>query len=194
MVFVVVDNNKSDLKLLSQRLTTAIPECQVQLFTDPLLSAKYICNNPVDAVFLADTMQPVNGFQLMQVLRKNIPKLAIVMLSDSDLNRVYAFQAGSTDYFQKPISAEQLEGVTKQIARAMRHDNKLESGEYNQRNESNLNPETNALADDELNYISGGSVVSPIVYCPKCGSANTALIIRPGYSGYSCRNCGRTWE
>lgn len=30
-------------------------------------------NNAVDVVFLVDDMQPVNGFRLMQVLRKNIP-------------------------------------------------------------------------------------------------------------------------
>lgn len=75
MTFVVVDNNKNDLGLLTQTIAAAVPECQVQPFTDPLLSAKYICSNPVDMVFLADSMHHVNGFQLMQVLRKNIPKL-----------------------------------------------------------------------------------------------------------------------
>ncbi|MEG2930081.1 MAG: hypothetical protein RR846_11120, partial [Oscillospiraceae bacterium] len=68
--FVVVDNNKNDLDLLATAIRAAMPESQVHPFTDPLLSAKYVCNNPVDMVFLADTMCPVNGFRLMQVLRK----------------------------------------------------------------------------------------------------------------------------
>lgn len=96
MNFVVVDNNKSDLDLLADAITAAIPECQVQLFTDPLLSAKYICNNSVDMVFLADAMRPVNGFRLMQVLRKNIPKLVVAMLSSNEVNRVDAIRAGRT--------------------------------------------------------------------------------------------------
>lgn len=116
MVFVVVDNNKNDLDLLTQTIVAAVPKCQVQSFTDPLLSAKYICNNPVDMVFLADAMRPANGFKLLKVLRKNIPKLTVVMLSDSELNRVDAVHAGVDDYLLKPVSADQLSGVIKQLA------------------------------------------------------------------------------
>lgn len=108
MKFVVVDNNKNDLKILAQTITATVPECQVQPFTDPLLSAKYICNNPVDMVFLADTMWPVNGFRLLQVLRKNMPKLTVVMLSGSDENRINAIRAGADDYLLKPVSADLL--------------------------------------------------------------------------------------
>ncbi|MEG2769823.1 MAG: hypothetical protein RR902_03315, partial [Oscillospiraceae bacterium] len=64
MNFVVVDNNKSDLERFAKELQNAMPECQVEPFTDPLLSAKYICNNQVDMVFIADDMRPVNGFRL----------------------------------------------------------------------------------------------------------------------------------
>lgn len=194
MVFVVVDNNKSDLELFTLAITAAVPACQVQSFTDPLLSAKYICNNPVDAVFLADTMHPVNGFQLMQVLRKNIPKLTIVMLSDSELNRVNALQAGFTDYIQKPISTEQLAGVVKQITRPSRHKKKFESEEYNMTNENNLTPEMDALSDEEMKYAAAGKVTPPVVNCPKCGSTNNVIIVIPGYSGYRCFNCNNIWE
>lgn len=61
-------------------------------------------------------MRLVNGFQLLHVLHKNIPKPTIVMFSDSELDRVDALQVGVTDYLQKPISAEQLENIMKQIA------------------------------------------------------------------------------
>lgn len=116
MHFVVVDNNKTDLALLTDAISASVPKCKVQPFTDPLLSAKYICNNEVDMVFLADTMRPVNGFQLLQVLRKNIPKLAVIMLSTSDENRVDAIQVGVDEYLTKPVSPDQLKGVVKQFA------------------------------------------------------------------------------
>lgn len=116
MNFVVVDNNESDLDLLATALIVAMPECQVQPFTDPLLSAKYICNNPVDMVFIVDTMRPVNGFRLLQVLRKNIPELAVIMLLENEQNRVDAIRVGTTDYLLKPVSADLLEGVLKQYA------------------------------------------------------------------------------
>ncbi|MEG2187298.1 MAG: response regulator [Clostridia bacterium] len=116
MNFVVVDNNKSDLERLANAIAVAAPECQIQPFTDPLLSAKYICNSPVDMVFIADDMRPVNGFGLLQVLRKNVPQLAVVMLSDSDLNRVDAIHAGACDYLLKPISPHMLGGLVKQLS------------------------------------------------------------------------------
>ncbi|MEG2930001.1 MAG: response regulator [Oscillospiraceae bacterium] len=116
MNFVVVDNNKSDLDLLAKAIAVAMPECQVQPFTDPLLSAKYICNNPVNMVFIADDMRPVNGFRLMQVLRKNVPKLAVVMLSKDEQNRMDAVHAGADDYLLKPISPHMLGGLVKQLA------------------------------------------------------------------------------
>ncbi|MEG1945411.1 MAG: response regulator [Oscillospiraceae bacterium] len=114
MNFAVVDNNKNDLELLAKTIRNAMPDCRIQLFSDPLLSAKYICNNPVDIVFLTDSMRPVNGFRLLQVLKKNVPRLAVVMLSDSDLNRVDAIRAGADDYLLKPISPHMLVGLMKQ--------------------------------------------------------------------------------
>lgn len=115
MNFVIVDNNKSDLDLLAQTIAAAVPECQIQPFTDPLLSAKYIYNNPVDVVFLADAMHPANGFRLLQVLRKSIPELAVVMLSNIEDNRVDAIRAGVDEYLLKPVSADLLGDVIKQL-------------------------------------------------------------------------------
>lgn len=116
MNFVVVDNNETDLALLTDIIYSAVPKCKILPFTDPLLSAKYICNNEVNAVFLADTMRPVNGFRLLKVLRKNIPKLAVIMISTSDANRVDAIQAGVDDYLIKPVSPDQLGDVIKQLS------------------------------------------------------------------------------
>lgn len=45
-----------------------------------------------------------SGFKLLKVLRKNIPALAVVMLSDSELNRIDAVHAGISDYLLKPVS------------------------------------------------------------------------------------------
>ncbi|MEG1945441.1 MAG: response regulator [Oscillospiraceae bacterium] len=74
-----------------------------------------MCNNPVDMVFLADTMCPVNGFRLMQVLRKNVPKLVVVMLSNDEQNRMDAIRAGADDYLLKPISPHMLGGLVNQL-------------------------------------------------------------------------------
>lgn len=63
MQFVLVDNNKNNLDVLAGIM-----------------------------VFIADAMRPGNGFQLLQVLRKNIPILAVVMLPADERNRIDAFK------------------------------------------------------------------------------------------------------
>lgn len=115
MNFVVVDNCESDLVLFAQKIIEVIPKCNVQVFTDPLLAAKYICNNTVDMVFLADTMQPVNGFRLLQVLRKNVLNLTIIMLSDGEMNKMDAIHVGADEYLIKPVTAEKLEYVIEML-------------------------------------------------------------------------------
>lgn len=116
MNIVVVDNDPNDLSQLTDALAALCPNSQIQAFTDPLLSAKYICNHFVDMVFLTDAMRPVNGFKLMRVLRKNIPKLEIVMLSSGEEGRRDAMQAGFDDYLIKPIAPDRLGRVVKQLA------------------------------------------------------------------------------
>ncbi|MEG2429623.1 MAG: response regulator, partial [Oscillospiraceae bacterium] len=61
-------------------------------------------------------MRPVNGFRLLQVVRKNVPKIAVVMLSNDEQNRMDAIHAGVDDYLLKPISPNVLGELVKQIA------------------------------------------------------------------------------
>ncbi|MEG0017928.1 MAG: response regulator [Hydrogenoanaerobacterium sp.] len=115
MNFVVVDNDKRDLDLLMNTLAAIMPECQIQPFADPLLSAKYICNNEVDAAFVAAEMRPVDGLVLLRVLRTNKPDLPIVIMSSKEMNRVDAIYAGATEHLLKPVSAEPLSSLVKQF-------------------------------------------------------------------------------
>lgn len=116
MNFVIVDNNKSDLDLLAEIMSASKPECQVQLFTDPLLSAKYICNNDVDMAFLAAEMSPVDGFILMRTLRTNKPTLPIVILSNNKSSRIDAIHAGANGHLLKPFSADRLKELVNKFA------------------------------------------------------------------------------
>lgn len=59
MSIVIVDNNAKDLSLVENEVAAIFSELQIQTFTDPMMSAKYICNNEVDVAFLAATMRPV---------------------------------------------------------------------------------------------------------------------------------------
>lgn len=115
MSIVLVDNNANELSWVANEFTAIFPELQIQSFTDPLMSAKYICNNEVAAAFLAATMRPVDGLTLLRTLRANKPTLPIVMLLDSETQREAALCEPVTGCLVKPVSAKGLESIVKRI-------------------------------------------------------------------------------
>lgn len=115
MSIVLVDNNVNDLSLIANELAAIFPELQIQTFTDPFMSAKYICNNEVAVAFLAAFMRPVDGLTLLRTLRANQPTLPIVMLLDSDIQREAAFCEPVNGCLVKPVSAKQLESMVRQL-------------------------------------------------------------------------------
>ncbi len=77
MKFVTVDNNKHRLTVLHELLRSHFPYCVVTEFTDPMLSAKFICNNDVDVVFAQEKMHRVDGDALMRVINVNKPSVQV---------------------------------------------------------------------------------------------------------------------
>lgn len=115
MNIVAIDNNQQSLSLLVDTLSAIAPPCHIQSFTDPLMSAKYICNSPVDMVILAETMRPVDGFVLLHALRANRPDLPYIMLSEDGLRNHEATLACISGYFTKPLSADVLLKISDEI-------------------------------------------------------------------------------
>lgn len=115
MSIVLVDNNANDLSLVKNTVAAIFPELQIQTFTDPLMSAKYICNNEVDVAFLAATMRPVDGMILLRTLRTNKPALPIVLMLNSEDQREAVLSQPTSGCLVKPISAKRLESMVKQI-------------------------------------------------------------------------------
>lgn len=114
MSIVLVDNNVNSLHLLANAISKLLPTHQVQTFTDPLMSAKYICNNEVVLVFLTAEMRPVDGFILLRTLRVNKPSLPIVMLLSNEAQRETAL-CEADGCLVNPVSSKALEKTVKQI-------------------------------------------------------------------------------
>lgn len=115
MNIVLVDNNANDLSLVANKFDTIFPELQIQRFTDPLMSAKYICNNEVAVAFLAALMRPVDGLTLLHTLRANKPTLPIVMLLDSETQREVTLCEPLNGCLVKPVSTKGLESIVRQL-------------------------------------------------------------------------------
>ncbi len=82
MRFVTVDNNKRRLVMLEELLKSHFRDCVVTEFTDPMLSAKFICNNDVDVVFAQENMHRVDGEGLMHVINVNKPTVQVRLFSE----------------------------------------------------------------------------------------------------------------
>lgn len=83
MVFVITDNNPERLRKLSESVCKTYPGCVIHEFVDPMMSAKYICNNHVDIVLAEENMRPVDGAALQKVLNIHKPELPVIILPDN---------------------------------------------------------------------------------------------------------------
>lgn len=115
MSIVLVDNNADSLRLLANELLKLLPTHQIYTFTDPLMSAKYICNNHVDLALLTAEMRPVDGFVLLHALRANKPLLPIIMLLSSEIQREAALCEAINGCLVNPVSYTALERAMKGV-------------------------------------------------------------------------------
>lgn len=95
MVFVTADNNSDRLRQLSYLICKVYPGSIIYEFTDPMLSAKYVCNNHVDVVLAEENMRPVDGETLRKVLITYKPDLPVILLPENidDCRGQTVFQA-----------------------------------------------------------------------------------------------------
>lgn len=114
MSIVLVDNNENSLHLLANAISKLLPTHKIKTFTDPLMSAKYICNNEVVLAFLTAEMRPVDGFILLRTLRVNKPSLSIVMLLSNEEQRETAI-CEADGCLVNPVSSKDLERTLKQV-------------------------------------------------------------------------------
>lgn len=102
MNFVTVDNNNSRLKSLTELLKKTFPFCNVTEFTDPLMSAKFIYNNEIDAVLVESVMRPADDEMLKKVIISNKPDIKVIILSEEDVHMK------DSNELVRPITSNQL--------------------------------------------------------------------------------------
>lgn len=89
-------------------LQAVCPGCEIITFTDPLLSAKHIWNNPVDIVFAEERMRPANGVDLLKVIRARKPDMPVIILAEDDHMREQTKNLAADGYWIKPVGEEAL--------------------------------------------------------------------------------------
>ncbi len=111
MIFVLVNNNINEMAALSLLLKRAFPDSECLQFMDPMLSLKYIANNPADVVLTAERMRPANGIELLRNIRRISPELPVVVIAEDETMKERSEKLAADAYWQKPVTAEQLQDL-----------------------------------------------------------------------------------
>lgn len=115
MIAVIVSNYPAETDELSRLLKGLYPDCECLQFTDPLLSAKYIWNNPADIVFTAEHMRPANGIELLKNIRRRRPELPVILMAEDDSMRGRAEKLAADGYLLKPVTEKQLIRISEML-------------------------------------------------------------------------------
>lgn len=105
---LAIDNEKNNLKALIGCLKTIYPGSHIIPFKDAMLSVQYGYNYPVDMIYTNVILHHITGLQVMKLLRKVHPALAVNFVANTDEYTEAAAALGADGYYLTPVSEESL--------------------------------------------------------------------------------------
>lgn len=109
MRIIAVDNHINDLERLGECLANVYSgKDEILKFTDPLMAAKYGMNNDVDIVYTEVDMRGIDGFALVELLKKHNPNMKSNIVTADNRYKNEAFQKNTSGYLVKPIAIEDV--------------------------------------------------------------------------------------
>lgn len=113
MNIVLVSNDKKEMRNLSILINNIYKNSKIIQFTDPLLCAKYIWYKHVDIVFTEVDMRPVNGIEVLKVVRTKKSNIPFIIIANDNNMRCEAEKLNVSGYWIKPIQESNLKEVKK---------------------------------------------------------------------------------
>jgi CheY-like chemotaxis protein len=122
-IIFIVEDNRADLRLITETLKNMEKKIETKFFYDGESAIAFLSHitkveNAPLGIILDINMQKVNGFEVLDFIRKNetLAEIPVVMLSssdtESDMKKAEALNAG---YFIKPLNFDDLENVMSSI-------------------------------------------------------------------------------
>ena len=109
MKIMLVDNNIGDLEKTNECLIMAYSGYdEVVKFTDPLMAVKYGINNKIDVLYTDINMRGMDGFSLIELLKKHNPDMIANIITSTDEYKGEAVKNGTAAYLIKPISIRKV--------------------------------------------------------------------------------------
>lgn len=147
---MVVDDNKENLRLLSNMLTQK--GYRVRQFPNGEMALKSLAKDPPDLILLDIDMPGLNGYEVCRKLKENsefrdIPVLFISALHDTEA-KVKAFDCGGQDYVTKPVRFEEVDARVRTHLTLCRL--QLELKEHNRRLEERVANQVKEISDSQM--------------------------------------------
>jgi DNA-binding LytR/AlgR family response regulator len=117
MIRVLVVDDEDLPRLQLENMLAEQPDLEVLAARDGIDALEQIAETRIDVVFLDIEMPELNGFEVLQHLRKSP---LIVFATAYDEYAVKAFEANAVDYLLKPIHPERLLRTLERIRSALR--------------------------------------------------------------------------
>ncbi len=109
---VIVDDEPKAIQGLTWELSNFNNDLEVvKTFTEAEKAIKYINENTIDCLFLDIEMPTMDGFQLLEKLKKK--DFAIVITTAYNEYAIKALKNEAIDYLLKPIDSDDLEETIK---------------------------------------------------------------------------------
>ena len=108
MIFVTIDSCRMHQEKFTKLLLDAFPGSVVYQHLNIHHVSHDVLYNKVDAVFLEEEMEQVNGLSLIQMLRKQTQDLPVFMISKTNRSHDTVAETGVNGYFVLPDHEQQL--------------------------------------------------------------------------------------
>ena len=126
MILVVEDNDSMRIGIEESLVREGY---RVNSFSNGPDALKYFRSNIALIAVLDLKMEPLNGIQILEEIKKINPKTEVIMISafGSVENAVKAMQLGAFDFLTKPFSPEELRIRVKKVLEKIARENKIET-------------------------------------------------------------------
>lgn len=111
MVFLTVDENRTQLENLTELLVRTYPGSVIYQYTDPIHAVIHMENRQIDVMFANVGVFQKNNWQLLALMRRKQPKLRVFILSDDEALRETAMERGAWEYLIRPVTGQKLDEV-----------------------------------------------------------------------------------
>jgi len=114
MNIAVVDHEKSGLEDLTHKLHRVFPKSHIYSFQNPLEVLKFVQKNHIDILFTDIRTRPIDGYELIKVIRQQQAFYAYVVSGSRDHPDNLDWM-NINGYFSKPVSDKELIHLKKEL-------------------------------------------------------------------------------